>query len=267
VRVKNSKKSARSVRYLLSANQKLQRISLKRLSTRAKHARKRPRAARPKEAVVATPLIVKHDGPIPVTPVVQVKPAATAPWGIALVVVGVTAAAVLMAVRQTPPDAEPKSRARLDAAPRSQQAEIAREKKPSPATADSAERLESTPRPAVAGLVAPALPAAHPELASHTQSEAPKTEVHASPRVTITGCLAFDDQTYWLKDTEGLDAPKSRSWKSGFLKKRSSNVELVDAGHTLQLPRYVGQRVSATGTLADREMHASALQRVAPSCS
>ena len=85
--------------------------------------------------------------------------------------------------------------------------------------------------------------------------------------VTITGCLANDDATFWLKDTSGADAPKSRNWRSGFLKKRPAPIELLDATHELKLPNYVGQRVAATGTLVNREMRAQSLQRVAASCS
>jgi hypothetical protein len=85
--------------------------------------------------------------------------------------------------------------------------------------------------------------------------------------VTITGCLANDEETFWLKDTSGTDAPRSRSWRSGFLKKRPATIELLDATNTLQLPSHVGQRVAATGTLINHEMRAHSLQRVAASCS
>jgi hypothetical protein len=85
--------------------------------------------------------------------------------------------------------------------------------------------------------------------------------------VTITGCVANDEETFWLKDTSGADAPKSRNWKSGFLKKRPAPIELLDATHALRLPNYVGQRVVATGTLVNREMRAHSLQRVGSSCS
>jgi hypothetical protein len=85
--------------------------------------------------------------------------------------------------------------------------------------------------------------------------------------VTITGCVANDEATFWLKDTSGADAPKSRNWKSGFLRKRPAPIALLDATHALKLPNYVGQRVAATGTLVNREMRAHALQRVGSSCS
>jgi hypothetical protein len=88
-----------------------------------------------------------------------------------------------------------------------------------------------------------------------------------SPAVTITGCLERDDQTFRLKDTEGAEAPRSRSWKTGFLKKGSASIEVVDAANRLKLTDHVGQRVTVTGTLVDREMRARSLQRVSPSCA
>jgi hypothetical protein len=86
--------------------------------------------------------------------------------------------------------------------------------------------------------------------------------------VTITGCLErADETTFRLKDTVGEDAPKSRSWKSGFLKRGSASIEVVDAAHRLKLPDHVGQKVSVTGTLVDREMQVRSLQPVATSCA
>ena len=85
--------------------------------------------------------------------------------------------------------------------------------------------------------------------------------------MTITGCLErADETTFRLKDTVGADAPKSRSWKSGFLKKGSASIEVVDAAHRLKLVDHVGQKVSVTGTLVDREMQVRSLQPVATSC-
>ena len=86
--------------------------------------------------------------------------------------------------------------------------------------------------------------------------------------VTITGCLErADETTFRLKDTSGEDAPKSRSWKSGFLKKGSASIEVVDAANRLKLSDHVGHKVSVTGTLVDREMQVRSLQRIATSCT
>jgi cell division protein FtsN len=85
--------------------------------------------------------------------------------------------------------------------------------------------------------------------------------------VTITGCLERSDATYRLKDTSGANAPKTRSWKSGFLKKNTATIQIVDPAKRLKLSDHVGQRVSVSGTLADREMKARSLQRVSTSCT
>jgi ABC-type uncharacterized transport system auxiliary subunit len=84
---------------------------------------------------------------------------------------------------------------------------------------------------------------------------------------TITGCLEErKDQTFRLKNTVGDDAPKSRGWKSGFLKKGSTSIDLVDAGNRMKLQNHVGEQISVTGMLADKEMQVRSLKRVAESC-
>jgi hypothetical protein len=93
------------------------------------------------------------------------------------------------------------------------------------------------------------------------------TQVAQTARVTITGCLERSDETFKLTDTSGTSSPTSRSWKSGFLKKRPAHIEVVDSVKRLNLASHVGERVSVTGTLVDREMHAGSVQRVSSSCS
>ena len=83
--------------------------------------------------------------------------------------------------------------------------------------------------------------------------------------VTLTGCLERSDKEFRLNETTGANAPKARSWKSGFLTKRSASVALVPAG-AIPLASHVGRRVTVTGTLVDREMRVRALRRVAASC-
>jgi hypothetical protein len=104
-----------------------------------------------------------------------------------------------------------------------------------------------------------------PDAEDHTEATATAVRQDAA-LVTIEGCLQARDDAFWLKDTSGADAPQSRSWKSGFLKKHSSSVEIVDANDALKLAKFVGQRVAATGTVADRRMRAHLLQRVAATC-
>ena len=95
---------------------------------------------------------------------------------------------------------------------------------------------------------------------------APSAKSPASRAVTVTGCLEKSDEGYRLKDTSGIAAPKSRSWKSGFLKKGTASVDVVDASHSLALNSQVGHRVAVTGPLTDREMQAESVHRVASSC-
>jgi hypothetical protein len=84
---------------------------------------------------------------------------------------------------------------------------------------------------------------------------------------TIEGCLIQDANQFQLKNTSGEDAPKGRSWKSGFLHRSSKTVDVIDQSHRMNLARHVGKRVTITGLLDDRELQGTALKRVAESCS
>jgi len=85
--------------------------------------------------------------------------------------------------------------------------------------------------------------------------------------VTITGCLetAVDEDRFRLTDTEGEGAPKTRGWRSGFLKKRSAPVDLVPSD-VKALRQLVGRRVVATGVLTNRELHVRSLVSAGHSC-
>ena len=96
--------------------------------------------------------------------------------------------------------------------------------------------------------------------------EASTTPPAGAP-ITITGCLEREDDGFRLKNTSGADAPKSRSWRSGFLKKGSASVDVVDPPKKLRLAEHVGERVSMTGVLVDRDMQVRSMHRVAPSCN
>ena len=85
--------------------------------------------------------------------------------------------------------------------------------------------------------------------------------------VTLTGCLEQANESFRLKNATGENAPKTRSWKSGFLKKSAAPIEVVDARQRLRLVGHVGEQVSVTGVLMNREIQARSLQRVATSCS
>jgi hypothetical protein len=168
-----------------------------------------------------------------------------------LVVIGIMATAMLIAARQ---ESQPAGNASVYVqAPATAQGSA---KKPA---SSKALATDSAPAGAVSADASDAI-------APAGDTEA-KTSLPKAAPVTITGCLERADETFRLKDTYGADAPKARSWKSGFLKKGSASIEVVDAAHRLKLTDHVGQRVSVTGRLVDREMQVRSLQRVAPSCS
>jgi hypothetical protein len=95
------------------------------------------------------------------------------------------------------------------------------------------------------------------------------TPVAGPPAVTVTGCLEMtvNRDEFRLSDTDGVDAPKSRTWRTAFLTKRSTPVALVEPPDPHGLQVQVGKRVSATGVLTDREMKVSEIRVVAPSCN
>jgi hypothetical protein len=88
------------------------------------------------------------------------------------------------------------------------------------------------------------------------------TKTTKTAPVTVTGCLERTESGFRLKDTSGAEAPKARSWKSGFLKKGSATIDVVDPGRTVPLADHVGRRVSVTGMLADRDLRAQSVRRI-----
>jgi hypothetical protein len=136
---------------------------------------------------------------------------------------------------------------------------------PKPRTVHPAEAPKAARAEAAVAKPATAKPAAAEP--ARSAAAAPVTQEIAGPApVTITGCLemSVDEKEFRLTDTDGASAPKSRSWRSGFLKKGAAPIELIDAAdaHTL-----VGKRVAATGQLTSRTMRVNSLRVVTPSCS
>jgi len=86
--------------------------------------------------------------------------------------------------------------------------------------------------------------------------------------VTITGCLegSANASQFRLTDTDGIDAPRSRSWRTGFLTKHSTSLALVEPPDPHALQAQVGQRVAATGRLTSRELRVSSLRTIGPRC-
>ena len=150
--------------------------------------------------------------------------------------------------------------------------------------------VERTPSGKGTKIVAVSVPApttvATPLVDTHHPEEAPTTAVdasaigistppaapataEASDEVTITGCLeiAKDDDRFRLSDTDGANAPQARSWRSGFLRKRSAPVDLIGSTEALTLSREVGQRVAVRGVLSSRKLKVSSVRVVSPSCN
>jgi hypothetical protein len=129
--------------------------------------------------------------------------------------------------------------------------------------AASARSTAPTPAPAIAKVAVRADAAAIAGQAPPVSIE----NVGPAP-VTLTGCLevSVDRDEFRLSDTDGIDAPKSRSWRTGFLKKRPTPVALVEAPDPRGLQIQVGKRVAATGRLVDRELIVSSVRVVSPSC-
>ena len=88
----------------------------------------------------------------------------------------------------------------------------------------------------------------------------------AAKAVTVTGCIEREEQAFRLTATSGAQAPKSRSWKSGFLKKRASDLAVVDASKKIKLKDHVGHRDALTGTIEDGELRVQSMRHLAASC-
>jgi len=127
---------------------------------------------------------------------------------------------------------------------------------------------------AFAATQSPGGTASAPHRSRTAVNAAEESEIWASPRTdaqaaqgdsTITGCLEQQGDRFRLKDANGADAPTSRSWKFGFLKRGPDPIDLVDAGTITAV--HVGTRIRVTGILTDHQMHVRSLSRVADSCN
>ena len=87
---------------------------------------------------------------------------------------------------------------------------------------------------------------------------APVAVVPLDPNsVTMIGCLETDGTSYRLADVQGNQAPKGRSWKTGFITKKTKNIDLVGAASSLNLKGSIGHKVSVVG-VKDDETHLKA---------
>lgn len=109
-------------------------------------------------------------------------------------------------------------------------------------------------------------PPAAPAVAADTTKADDAAHASAAKPVSVSGCLERGGDGFVLKNADGADAPKARSWKSGFLKRSAASIDLRDAANAAHLGSHVGQRVSVTGPLVDREMRVQSLRRLAATC-
>jgi hypothetical protein len=165
----------------------------------------------------------------------------TRPAAIGIIVVCIVGTAILIVARSS----EPTSAASVT---------------PAPAAAVTVSApIQETPEPATRAQRAAAIAARAPS----AQSAGTVSGVQFA---TIEGCLVQENEEFRLRNTAGEDAPKGRSWKSGFLHRSSKTIDVVDAGHRLNLTRHVGERVTITGALDDHALQGTSLKRVAESC-
>jgi len=88
------------------------------------------------------------------------------------------------------------------------------------------------------------------------------------PTATLTGCLRGDGKQFELTHLRGSEAHSARSWRSGFIRKTSKNVEVVGASSAVMLKDHVGREVTVVGTRSDEtHLRASSIRRVAGSCA
>jgi hypothetical protein len=267
LRTKATRKAPQSLRYLLWVDNKLQRISMKKvaLPLGKARARKPARATRGK-AKAST----RSEAPG------EFQSAITSRASLVAIVVLSGAAILGMMGRargpETPADVRLPAAAPVEAPALEARAAMpevvsapAPVKAPPPAEARSVAPAAIAPPPPAPPAPTPAVEVTPAEAVAPPNAPAAATDEPAAA-TTVTGCLAFDDGRYRLKDVTGSDAPQSRSWKSGFLRKRSATIDVRDADYSLGLANYVGKRVEATGTLLEREMQVRSLQRLADSC-
>ena len=260
--------------YLLSADRKFRRLSLKKISERVKGARRRTRGRSiAKTATAAEPVSIAARSPAPakVASIALVLAGlfllamlAGGPWPSASSVDSEVAAAqtenaaVLTADVSSAP-AVPAKRLAVSPAANAPRESNASPVRPAVTSTATSRPTETTKARAEIERVPPS--PARPSALADMHSAAAAASIDT---VTISGCLDFDGKSAWLKNATGVDAPRTRSWRSGFLKKRSSRIALVDGPSSAEA--YDGRPVSVTGVLVDREMRVSSLKPIAGDC-
>ena len=245
--VKKTKRPA--LRYLVSADAKLRKLSMKKLTEGRQQTTRTKRPSRTKA---------------PAEPPVE---ALRWPWTasartLSLAVVGVVVAATLItATQMSDPAGRPGpllSEARFVGTPAAAAAAPVRVEKPAPALTPAPVKRSSEPaRPS------PAKPVA----ATPVATAGPVIAAPDAESVTVTGCLVKNKDSFVLKDAAGAALPKTRTWRSGFFKKGLPRLNVVSASAAVKLASYDDERVSMTGTLVDRDFRARSVRRIAATCN
>ena len=238
--VKKTKRPA--LRYLVSADAKLRKLSMKKLAASEQKASRVKRPARSKAAAAPG-----SESPR--------RPWTSGPRAMSLAVAGVVVAATLITATQMSDPSGP-SRARA-----SEARFVSEPESPAPSTV----RGEKSATPAKRASEAAKSSSVKPATAAAVATGAPVTEATADEPVTITGCLVKNRDGFVLKDAAGAALPKTRSWRSGFFKKSLPRLDVL-ASPAVNLASYDGERVSLTGILGDRELRARSVRRIAASC-
>ena len=285
MRAKKARTGRRSIRYWLFADPKLQKLSLKKVSERGTKPAGAARRIRGTKATV-----------VPAGPPASGS-ATTVRRVLALAGFVLIVAAALALERQSARGEAPAGEAR-DQPPVMTRPQIVPPVSAKPHATGPASSLSSTTRPpekpGSAKIVNASAPAAvakpvpamlvttpNPDPAAASAAEPTPSPVEPAPKpadstmtsaatgaalVTVTGCLQQDEDLFWIKNASGAEAPRTRSWKSGFLRKQPAPIEIVGPIGRLKLNGYVGRLVSATGTLEDRQMRPRSVREIAGSC-
>lgn len=277
MRAKKGNSRSKSIRYLLSLDRTLRRPSVRRLVERVKPVRRRSSAkatatSAAKSSKPAKPAARRARAARPGDSPRRGAQSAVQPRTIVLGLGCVAiAAALLTAGGQERGDAARIARINDSSFTESSAVDTAndaestpREPVSRPAVRPAPARVEPAPTLRTAALTSPPVHETTPEVEPKPEVDATPAVVTTGTAVTIAGCLERNDDTYRLTDTTGDLAPKSRSWKSGFLRKRPASIQLIDAAH-LRLASFVGRRIETTGVVEDREMRVKTL-RVQGTC-
>jgi len=287
VRTITAKRASGPVRYLLSADRTLRKLSLKRLPSARTLTRRRRRSIRPTHAVPSGTVHTHTSRNL----------TSLTFFAIMFLTVGVALIAARARLEPARPDVEDVANTPANAL------DVAEPVQSAPpvvlqASTDGSKTRASAPltaTPPAAHLATVTAPAAHPATAPEVvHSSKPRQEsgatpqvlptltavetvppgqsartldVETAPPVTIVGCLESTSDTFWLTNASGTGVPTSRSWKTVFLRKHTPSMAIVDATQLLDLQGHVGQRVAVTGTVSDRAIHTRALELVSASCN